>query len=150
MSNLPLFWSRTVAFAALAGWIPFLLGLLFTLIPAISPFESVMFERALVGYGALILSFLGGIRWGIRLQGGAGSELTYIVGTFGAIAGFVMLLMPVSVGLVLLTFGFAAHGIWDVLSGMRGRVPQSYARLRAVLTWLVCVTLILIIIARFF
>jgi len=69
VSNLPLFWSRTVAFAGLAGWVPFLLGLILTIFPALTPFDFVVFERALVGYGALILSFLGGVRWGIRWLG---------------------------------------------------------------------------------
>ena len=148
MDNLPLFWSRTVAFAGLAGWVPFLIGLILTIFPSLSPFEPAVFERALVGYGALILSFLGGVRWGIRLQGGAGTDLTYIVGTFGSIAGFITLLLPINVGLMILIVGFAIHGMWDVASGMRGRVPQAYARLRAVLTWLVCLTLIIIFIAR--
>jgi len=148
VDNLPLFWSRTVAFAGLAGWVPFLIGLILTIFPSLSPFEPAVFERALVGYGALILSFLGGVRWGIRLQGGAGTDLTYIVGTFGSIAGFITLLLPINVGLMILIVGFAIHGMWDVASGMRGRVPQAYARLRAVLTWLVCLTLIIIFIAR--
>lgn len=150
MNSLPLFWSRTVAFAGLAGWIPFLLGLVITIFRDLSPFEAVVFERAIVGYGALILSFLGGVRWGIRLQGGAGTDLTYIVGTFGSVAGFITLLLPINIGLIILVIGFAIHGIWDVAAGMSGRVPQAYARLRAVLTWLVCLTLILIIIARLF
>jgi len=148
MSSLPLFWSRTVAFAGLAGWVPFVIGILFTVFPAISPFDVSVFERALVAYGALILSFLGGVRWGVRLQGGAGSDLTYIVGAFGSIAGFVTILMPINLGLIILTIGFAIHGVWDVAAGMQGRVPQAYARLRAVLTWLTCVVLILIFVAR--
>jgi hypothetical protein len=148
MNSLPIFWSRTVAFAGLAGVIPFLIGLLVTLFPGLSPFDPNHFERALVGYGALILSFLGGIRWGIRLQGGAGTDLTYIVGTFGAIIGFIVILLPVNFGLIVLALAFALHGIWDVKAGMSGRVPQAYARLRIVLTWLVCLILIFIIIAR--
>ena len=148
MNSLPHFWSRTVAFAGLAGLLPFVLGLVFTLFPFLSPFEPVVLERALVGYGALILSFHGGVRWGIRLQGGAGTDLTYIVGTFGSIAGFITLLLPINVGLIILTIGFAIQGVWDVSAGMRGRVPQAYARLRAVLTWAVCFTLILIFVVR--
>ena len=148
MSNLPIFWSRTVAFSGLAGVLPFSFGLFITIFPGFSPFEMGVFERALVGYGALILSFLGGIRWGIRLQGGAGTDMTYIVGTFGAIIGFLVLLMPVNLGLVILVLGFALHGIWDVRAGMTGRVPAAYARLRIVLTWLVCLILALIILVR--
>ncbi len=146
--SLPIFWSRTVSLAALAGWVPFAMGFLIVIFPGLSPVDPVVFERALLGYGALILSFLGGVRWGIRLQGGAGSDLTYIVGIFGSVAGFITLLLPLTIGLLILTFGFGIHGLWVVWSGIRGRVPPAYARLRLVMTWLVCVTLVLILIAR--
>ena len=76
--------------------------------------------------------------------------MTYIVGTFGSIAGFITLLLPINLGLIILTIGFAIHGAWDVAAGMSGRVPQAYARLRAVLTWLVCLTLLLTFVARLF
>lgn len=146
--SLPIFWSRTVSLAALAGWVPFATGFVLVLFPGLSPVDPVIFERALLGYGALILSFLGGVRWGIRLQGGAGSDLTYVVGIFGSVAGFITLLLPLTIGLMILTVGFGIHGLWDVWSGIRGRVPPAYARLRLVMTWLVCATLLLILIAR--
>lgn len=145
MSHVPVFWSRIVTLVALAGLIPFLAGLILTLFPSLSPLSATIFERALIGYGALILSFLGGVRWGLRLQGGAGTDLTFIMGMFGSIAGFFTLLMPYTFGLVMLTIGFGLQGAWDVWSG---GVPEFYSRLRAMVTWLVCFILLATLIAR--
>ena len=147
MSQAPVFWSRIVTFAALMGLAPFVAGLVITLIPSLSPVSQLIFERAMIGYGALILSFLGGVRWGLRLQGGAGSDLTFIMGILGAVGGFFTLLMPYTFGLIVLTIGFALQGAWDVWSG---GVPQLYARLRSMMTWLVCFVLLAILIAKSF
>ena len=58
-------WTRIISIAAILGWLPFLAGLLITLFPGLWPGDTLLFERALIGYGALIMSFLGGVRWGI-------------------------------------------------------------------------------------
>lgn len=142
------FWTRIVTFAAFAGWLPFAAALIFTLIPGLLPIDQVIFERALIGYGALILSFLGGVRWGIRMQGGAGSDLTFVAGIFGSVLGFSTLLMPYTFGLAVLTLGFGAQGAWDVWSGYGGRVPAAYAQLRSMMTIIVCLTLLIILVAR--
>jgi hypothetical protein len=145
MSQVPVFWSRTITFAAIAGLIPFAGALILTLFPGAALLDPIVLERATIGYGALILGFLGGVRWGIRMQGGAGSDLTYLVGIAGAIVGFFTLLMPYVLALAVLTVGFGAQGAWDVWGGFRGTVPKPYARLRSTLTWLVCILLIAII-----
>jgi len=145
MAHVPVFWSRIVTLSALAGLAPFLGGLIITLFPSISPLTEVIFERAMLGYGALILSFLGGVRWGLRLQGGAGSDLTFVIGILGSVAGFFTLLMPYTFGLVVLTIGFGLQGAWDVRSG---GVPDLYSKLRSMMTWLVCLVLLAILITR--
>ncbi len=145
MTHAPKFLSRIVTLAAFVGLVPFIGGLIVTIFPSYLPINEVIFQRALIGYGALILSFLGGVRWGLRLQGGAGGDLTFIVGMFGSAAGFFTLLMPYSFGLLVLTIGFALQGAWDVWSS---GVPEFYARLRSKLTWLVCIILALILIAK--
>jgi hypothetical protein len=147
MSHIPPFWSRIVTFAALFGLLPFIYALGITIFPSLSIVEKSIFEPALIGFGVLILSFLGGVRWGIRLQGGAGSDLTFIVGMLGSGAGFFILMMPFTFGLIVLTIGFALQGAWDVFSS---GIPEFYARLRASMTWLLCLLLIAIIIARIF
>ncbi len=147
MSHIPPFWSRIVTLAAIFGLLPFIFALIVTFNPSLLPVEQAIFERAVIGFGVLILSFLGGVRWGLRLQGGAGSDLTFIVGMLGSAAGFFILLMPYNFGLIILTIGFALQGAWDVWSS---GVPEFYARLRASMTWLVCLLLVAILIARIF
>ncbi|HUV32327.1 MAG TPA: DUF3429 domain-containing protein [Devosiaceae bacterium] len=148
MSTAPPAFSRIITLAAIAGLAPFVAGLVLTLFPSLDILDPVVFERALLGYGALILSFLGGVRWGIRMQGGAGSDLTYLVGIGGSVLGFLTLLMPYGLGLTVLIVGFGAHGAWDVWGGFRGTVPRPYARLRSMMTWLVCAVLLAILAAR--
>lgn len=148
MSTAPRFLSRIVTLAALIGLVPFVVALAITIFPDISPLPEIIFERATIGYGALILSFLGGVRWGIRLQGGAGSDLTFVTGIAGSVIGFITLLLPYSLGLAILVVGFAGQGAWDVWAGHIGWVPQLYARLRSLMTWLVCIVLLAILLAR--
>ncbi|MCD7059078.1 DUF3429 domain-containing protein [Pelagibacterium xiamenense] len=140
--------STITGLAALLGLLPFLAGLYFSIFPTLLPIEAVIYERAMLGYGAAILSFLGGVRWGVRLGSGAGSELTYVAGILGSILGFVTILMPVSIGLSMLIVGFVIYGIWDVWSGYTGALPSDYGRIRSVMTLLVCLILALTIVVR--
>jgi hypothetical protein len=137
--------SRIVNLVTLAGLLPFIAGLVFAIFPDMAPIESVMIERALIGFGAVILSFLGGVRWGLRLQGGAGSDLTFVMGMLGAIGGLVMLLLPYEAALTLLAIGFGLQGIWDMRSS---GVPTAYASMRGLMTWVVCAIIIAILILR--
>lgn len=146
MSQAASFWTRIVSLASLAGTLPFLIGLLATLFPQLWPFDPALIERMVIGYGALILSFLGGVRWGLRLQGGAGSDLTFVMGILGSALGLFTLLVPYTLGLVMLTIGFGLHGLWDARSG---GVPQFYARLRSIMTWIVCSILLATLVAGF-
>ncbi|MCF6343791.1 MAG: DUF3429 domain-containing protein [Devosiaceae bacterium] len=147
MTHIPPFWSRIVTLAGVFGLLPFVLAFIVTINPNLLPIDKAIFESAIIGFGVLILSFLGGVRWGIRLQGGAGSDLIFIVGMLGSAVGFFILLMPHDFGLIVLTIGFALQGAWDIWSS---GVPQFYARLRASMTGLVCLILIAILIARIF
>ncbi|MEX0860458.1 MAG: DUF3429 domain-containing protein, partial [Cucumibacter sp.] len=123
-----------VIWAGWAGLIPFSIALILNVFPALSPFDPVILERAVLGYGALTLSFLGGVRWGIRMQGGRGGDFSYLLGIIGAIVGLATLLMPYQLGLAVLIVAFGAQGAWDVLSGTDGGVPKRYSALRITLT----------------
>lgn len=140
--------STITGIAALLGLLPFLAGLFFAIFPALLPIDALIYERAMLGYGAAILSFLGGVRWGVRLGGGAGSELTYVAGIFGSILGFVTILMPINIGLGMLIVGFLIYGAWDVWSGYRGALPSGYGHIRSLMTLMVCLVLALTILVR--
>lgn len=132
MTDIPL--PRIVIWAGFAGLAPFAIALILNVFPALSPLDPVILERAVLGYGALTLSFLGGVRWGLRLQGASGNDFTYLLGLIGAIAGLATLLMPYQLGLAVLFVAFGAQGAWDVLSGTNGGVPKRYSALRITIT----------------
>lgn len=85
--------------------------------------------QAFLAYGALILSFLGGARWGRAMAGGAGT------GQFAASvipslwAWLAWLLLPPAPALCLLAGGFALVGWWDGRSDALA-APDSFRRLR--------------------
>jgi hypothetical protein len=84
---------------------------------------------ALIAYGAVILSFLGGIRWGLAMaapdQDALAARLAFSV--VPSLAGWVALLLPAGPGLVLLALGFLA-----MLAADRhvAEAPGWYPRLR--------------------
>lgn len=144
---------RLAFFMALAGYVPF-----FVLTLAIGPFNGLLsgftsqlalpswfFAHVLTVYGAIILSFLGGIRWGIAMVGVglANTRLQEIAwSTIPAIAGWVAVFLPRSEGLYFLAGCFLIQGFWDVRLVSADRVPQWYSTLRLVLTLLVVATVI--------
>lgn len=85
--------------------------------------------QAFLAYGALILSFLGGARWGRAMAGGAGT------GQFAASvipslwAWLAWLLLPPAPALCLLAGGFALVAWWDGRSDALA-APDSFRRLR--------------------
>jgi len=147
MAEAPPVWTRIITVAAAAGLAPFIAGLVFTVNPSLQPLDQVVFERALLGYGAVILGFLSGVRWGMRMQGGFGSDIIYLAAIVVSGGGFLTLLLPFPLGIALLIVGFGAQGAWDVWGGFRGSVPRAYARMRSVITWMTCAVLIATLVA---
>ncbi len=101
------------------------------------PFPSVpfAFSGGLV-YGAVILSFLGGIRWGTALGMGEGEHrsMTFAVSVLPALAGWVALALPPLLGVGLLIASFLLQAQWDVISVEQGRLPAWFGKLRMLLT----------------
>lgn len=88
---------------------------------------------ALLAYGAVILSFLGGVRWGLAISDTEqdGLFVALSVSVVPSLLGWVSLLLPRSPGLVLLALSFAAMLIFDL--GSTG-APAWYRRLRVPLS----------------
>lgn len=97
------------------------------------------FARALAAYGAVILSFLGGVRWGSALAlPSAQATPELVLAVIPSLLGWCALLLPgESQPLLALGLGFAVFGILDVREGGRGAWPRWYSRLRLLLTVLV-------------
>lgn len=101
----------------------------------------------LTGYGAVCLSFLGGIRWGLVI-GGRPNPATLAIGVLPPLAAWAALAVqpPYCFGLLAVTF--AAHGAWDSFAaGEDGEVPVWFGRLRMQLTAGAVATMVLAFLA---
>lgn len=139
---------------ALLGYLPFLVLMLAAgpLNPMLSGFAGIFslpswfFAHALTVYGAVILSFLGGIRWGVAMVGTGETqnrlrELVWSV--VPSLAGWAAVFMPRSEGLYFLGACFLVQGYWDLRLVSVDRAPNWFGSLRKLLTLLVSATLIL-------
>lgn len=90
-------------------------------------------------YAAIILSFLGGIRWGYSMREDArGLEIkTIVISVVPALIGWAILLVPNEHSIMALMFSilaFCAHGAWDSLSANAQRLPAWFSKLRIKIT----------------
>lgn len=123
---MPLNIARTAGLLGAAGLIPFILPLATFVTGWHRPLSLTAFEA----YSAVILSFLGGIRWGaaVHLEQDARREL--LIAVSASLWAFLALAWPdARVSLALLTAGFVAMGLAD---GLRPgpTVPDWMTRLR--------------------
>jgi hypothetical protein len=122
---------RTVLAWGLAGLIPFLgLPLLAVSIPALSGWS----DKALGLYAAVILSFLGGARWGRAVSETAPDPRLIALSMAPSVAAWGLVLLPAGhSGLQLagLAGALVLHLLWDLRSQ---RLPDWYPRLRLILT----------------
>jgi hypothetical protein len=130
---------------SLAGAIPFIVA---TAALFISDSSSIRVPAiaALVTYSAVILSFLGGIEWGLALREEAGTETTrgaaLGLSTVSSLAAWAVLWLPSStwqVGTALAIFLV----VWaaDQWMASRGLLPAWFVDLRTAITALVTVVL---------
>ncbi|MGB7206158.1 MAG: DUF3429 domain-containing protein [Anderseniella sp.] len=119
----------------LAGLLPFWLPLLpHTGFEGLtSPDQAVIIQMA---YAAIILSFLGGIRWGaaLKLPRGPLQSTLFVLSVVPSLAGFAALILPVTAGLLILIGGFLVQGVWDIQSSQHKQLPPWFGVLRAILT----------------
>ncbi len=100
---------------------------------------------ALVAYGAVILSFLGGIHWGLAIASDPGNGTLprrLVVSVVPSLVAWAGLLLPFRVGLLVLAVGFAAMLYVDTRATSAGEAPPWYPRLRGPLSAVVLAALI--------
>ena len=133
---------------ALAGFVPFavLAFWLYGIAPD-HPWRQGTIV-VLTAYGAVILSFLGGMRWGIALGGRDGeSQRDLMLGVVPPLIGWSAILVPPPLTFVLLAVAFAAQGAWDSLTLTPAAVPDWFRRLRIQMTVLVVAALVVAFVA---
>ncbi|WP_018042190.1 DUF3429 domain-containing protein [Methylobacterium sp. 88A] len=84
-------------------------------------------------YGAVIASFLGGIRWGAAASGGTGGR-DYVIAILPSLIAWAALACPVPWDLRVLGLLVLGWGIVDLDLVRRGLVPSWLGRLRLVLS----------------
>jgi hypothetical protein len=133
-ARLPL----SVATLGGAGLAPFLIGLLFAWFEPTA--GGLPWVRIVVVYGAVILSFLGGIAWGLASAAAAQNPRLQVrnglfaVSVVPALVGWVACFLPQPLGLLILAVSFVAMVLLDRHVAAEGLVPAWWMRLRSVLS----------------
>jgi hypothetical protein len=92
--------------------------------------------RALLGYGAVILSFLGGVHWGLVLRGASPERAGGLMaaGVVPSIVGWVALLLPFEQAAAVLVAGFGLFWLYEHRVLGTAVLPADYLALRRWLT----------------
>lgn len=124
-----------------AGVVPFVAGAGAAWL--MTPQPAVLALSATVAYGAVILSFLGGVRWGLAAAsyGGPPTSMHWVLSIVPALVGWAANLMALAPGLGLLTAAFALAYFADARAARDGLAPLWYGALRRPLSGLVVASL---------
>ncbi len=136
--NIPL----SALVLGLAGTVPFMaLAVAITMNFSIPLIDNPV--AGLVAYAAIILSFLGGIRWGfaLRMSDQTLQGRAFILSVGPSIAGWLLLLPPSPMALVVMPVLFVLMGLADQTMGTVG-APAWYMRLRLLLSVIVTLSLL--------
>jgi hypothetical protein len=98
--------------------------------------------RALISYGAIILSFMGGVQWGLELTRGDGDGLGFLASVVPALAAFAATFVHPLAALAILAAGFILLLFYDLRRIRAGIGPAWYGRLRIQLSTSVVICLI--------
>lgn len=124
-------WAKRLGYA---GLIPFLAAAIAAWL-GLGPVFGIDPIFAGQAYGAVILSFLGGIRWGAALEGKQEDDwLNLSLSVLPSTIGWASLLVPAFFGIPLLLIGFALQLQWDMGARKRNIIPGWFMSLRLQLT----------------
>jgi hypothetical protein len=133
---------RVPLLLGLGGVVPFAFfaGALLFGFPVIAGFSSL---HALIVYAAVILSFLGGVEWGVGLIKVTEAERNprFIGSVVPAITAWIAALNPGWYALVLLLIICIAMGLRDQTLFKRDPIQKWYPKLRLILSVLVAICL---------
>lgn len=122
---------RTVAWLGYGGLLPFVL-----LAPAslLDHHHGAVWSDALVAYGAIILSFIGALHWGLAMTLPELSERQrsawFAWSVVPALIAWPAVLFSPIVAAPLLVFGFIAHYLQDRRLARQANLPDWYLPLR--------------------
>lgn len=134
---------RTVAWLGYGGLIPFL-----ALTPAslLDHHHGALWSDALYAYGAIILSFIGALHWGLAMSQPELSERQrsawFAWSVVPALIAWPAILFSPPLAAPLLVFGFIAHYLQDRRLARQARLPDWYLPLRLRLSSVAVVCLV--------
>lgn len=134
---------RTVAWLGYGGLIPFL-----ALTPAslLDQHHGALWSDALYAYGAIILSFIGALHWGLAMSQPELSERQrpawFAWSVIPALIAWPAILFSPPLAAPLLVFGFIAHYLQDRRLARQARLPDWYLPLRLRLSSVAVVCLV--------
>lgn len=107
-------------------------------------------EPLQVGYGAVIISFLGAIHWGLEWAGYGGFQgyRRYAIGVAAPAVAWPTILLPVEYALIAQFFAFNFLYYADTRATVRGWTPPWYGTYRFVLTFIVGASIVVSLIGR--
>lgn len=100
-------------------------------------------SAALLSYGAIALSFLGGIRWGIAVAGSARPG-QFLLSILPLLAGWGAVFLPLPLAYAVLGGAFCVWFVLEVLLSRGAPAPRWHMKLRGWLTLGAAVPLILL------
>ena len=134
-----------------AAWLGGLGALPFIALACATPYldsaPHMFVVHALVAYGAIILSFLGGIHWGLAIMSPSNADHPalrnrLIASIIPSLAAWVALLFSENKGLLILAAAVAAMLWVDLRATRLGHAPPWYPKLRLPLTCVVVAALL--------
>ena len=134
---------RSVAWLGYGGLLPFL-----ALMPAslLDDHHAAFWANALIAYGAIILSFVGALHWGLAMSLPELSERQratwFAWSVVPALLAWPALLLAPPLAMPLLVLGFLAHCVQDRRLAGQARLADWYLPLRLRLTSVAVVCLV--------
>lgn len=118
-----------------AGLLPFFALTALSWLPGV---PQAPVTQALLGYGAVILSFVGALHWGLAMAvpspGPALTARLYVWSVVPALVGWLALLLPAALAVALLIAGLWLHYAQDLRLARLITLPEWYLPLRLTLT----------------
>ncbi len=132
---------------SLAGFIPFAVLAPSLYLMGVSNELFASFFDVFKVWSALILSFLGGIRWGFAIANEPFENRNLLISVVPSILAWFVLLLPDAYTILALLILFCLHGAWDSFYINEGKVPPWFGKIRITLTFLVVVAHIIVLFA---
>lgn len=121
---------RLPLWLGVAGLIPFVAGL----VGVVAPRLAIGGPLGLLVYGAVILSFMGGVHWGLAITVQPPRPAQLVISVLPALLAWVAVLAGDWLGMLVEAAGFAALLAYDVSATSTGAAPAWYSALRVRLT----------------